>query len=180
MTQTSFFDSLQPLLVCHALPGLLGGLLRWIYLLRGDRYQGRRRRRKMLYDIFGGLLVGVLMGPWLSRFFPVPPQPVSMLEVIRSLPSWFTGRWFFSAMLGFFWLAALETTKEKVTAWVRKGIGSSGARETDKPAKKATGRPAKKTTGRPAKKAVGSLRRKEEADAAQSSLSNGPHRPDAL
>lgn len=151
MTQTSFFEYLLPLLVCHALPGLLGGLLRWLYLLRGDRYKGRHRRRKMLYDVLGGLLVGTLMGPWLSRFFPVPTQPVSMLETVASLPPWFAGRWLFSAVIGFSWLAALETGKERITYLVRKGIGSA-SEMASRPAKKASGGPAKKAIGKPARK----------------------------
>jgi hypothetical protein len=173
MTQTSFFDYLQPLLVCHALPGLLGGLLRWFYEMRSGQYKGSspRRRLAMLSDIFGGLLAGTLMGPWLSRFFPVPDQTVSVLEAIQHLSPWFTGRWLFSAMLGFFWLAALDTAKEKVTSLVRKGIDSSGHQTT--------GKPAKKMPGRPAKKQSAALQRKEEDDDAQSSLSDGAHRPDA-
>ena len=126
MGTDNLLDALQPLLVCHVLPGLVGGLLRWLYSIRKKEYRSRRSWREMLSDIFGGLLVGTILGPRLSSFSAIPPEAPPILEALGTLPNWLTERWLVSALVGFFWLAVLETAKAKVTQTVRSIISKSG------------------------------------------------------
>jgi hypothetical protein len=144
MKWANFFDALQPLLVCHTLPGLLGGLARWIYLLRRGRYKGGQRRLKMLYDIAGGVLAGTIMGPLLSIPFVVPAQPFSILEVLRTFPPWFVERCSMSALVAFSWLAAMGTSRERITSAVLEGIEKLRKKTISKPGKKAISRSGKK------------------------------------
>jgi hypothetical protein len=160
MKWANFFDALQPLFVCHTLPGLLGGLARWIYLLRAGRYKGRRHWLKMLYDIVGGMLVGTVMGPLLSIPFVVPAQRFSMLEVLRTLPPWFVERCSLSALVGFFWRTTMEIPGEKIATLVRQALGRHGKKPVGKPGTKAIGKPGKKAIGKPGRKAIGRSRKK--------------------
>jgi hypothetical protein len=122
MNWTIFLHTLEPLLVCHSLPGLIGGMLRWLYLLHKGRLKGKRLWQKALSDTLGGLLVGTILGPFLAGFTSIPAESFSLLNALRSLPAWLTVRWFVSAAIGFSWMAALEAIGEKITALVREAL----------------------------------------------------------